>query len=585
MPRKLRNETRASGIDASGFFRAVWYRRSFDRPKLAPGERLLLYFRAVDYSAEVWVNGIRVCSHQGGYTPFHADITDALEETSAQEIIVRAEDDPLDLAKPRGKQDWRLESHSIWYARTTGIWQTVWLEPVPCAFIQALKWTSNLKRWEIGLEAFIGGAEMEGLRLAVSLHVGDLMLATDTYSVVAGEIHRRVALSDPGIDDSRNELLWSPSSPTIIDAKLELRDQQDQVIDSVHSYTALRAISVQGDRFILNGRPLLLRLVLDQGYWPESGLIAPDDEALLKDVLLAKRLGFNGVRKHQKIEDPCYLYWADHAGLLVWEEMPSAYRYTQRSIERVTREWMEVLNRDNSHPCIVAWVPLNESWGVPDLPHSSAQRNYVQALYYLTKTLDPTRPVIGNDGWESVATDILGIHDYDNQPQRIGKRYGQTDVESRLFSRERPGGRMLVVDGQIDLNRQPIILSEFGGIAYSLSNDKAWGYSTCHTPQELSEHYRALLEVVRSLPALAGFCYTQFSDTYQEANGLLFADREPKCLLTRSRWQPTEVNTGLTPSKTRTGETASWTANDKHIQRIGPKPAGTMLLPSSFLWI
>ena len=520
-------ETRASGLDAKGLFRAVWYRRSFEAPALAPGQRLLLHFGAVDYSAKVWVNGVKVCSHKGGYTPFHADITDALEGTGAQEIVVRALDDPLDLAKPRGKQDWKLESHSIWYPRTTGIWQTVWLEVVPVSYIEVLRWTSNLKRWEIGLEALIGGVWQEGLRLAVSLKVQDQVLATDTYSVIVGEVHRRIALSDPGIDDSRNELLWSPSSPTIIDIDLELQDRDGQVVDRVKSYTALRALSVQGDRFILNGRPLPLQLVLDQGYWPESGLTAPNDEALYKDVRLVKKLGFNGVRKHQKIEDPRYLYWADHIGLLVWEEMPSAYRYTQKSIERLTREWIEVLNRDKSHPSIVAWVPLNESWGVPDLPDSSAQRNYVQALYHLTKTLDPTRPVIGNDGWESIATDILGIHDYDSQPERIAKRYGQNDVESNLFSRERPGGRMLVVDGKAD-TCQPIVLSEFGGIAYSAGKNNVWGYSRVSTPQALLEDYRALLEVVRSLPRLAGFCYTQFTDTYQEANGLLFANREPK---------------------------------------------------------
>lgn len=528
-------ETTASGLNTAGYFRAVWYRRSFDRPKLAPGERLLLHFGAVDYCADVWLNGTKVCSHQGGYTPFQADITESLRENGSQEIIVRAQDDPLDLAKPRGKQDWKLESHSIWYTRTTGVWQTVWMETVPAAFIQLLRWTSNLKRWEIGLEAHIAGPQFEetqlhGLRLRVSLCVGSQILANDTYSVVAGEVHRQIALSDPGVDDSRNELLWSPASPTLIDARLELLDEHDRVLDTVHSYTALRNISVQGDRFTLNGRPLVLRLVLDQGYWPDTGLTAPGDDALLKDVLLAKRLGFNGVRKHQKIEDPCYLYWADRAGLLVWEEMPSAYRYTRRSIERLTREWMDVLIRDSSHPCIVAWVPLNESWGVPDLPQSYAQRNYVQALYHLTKTLDPTRPVIGNDGWESVATDILGIHDYDNQPERIRKRYGEADVASRLLSRERPGGRLLVVDGDrdMDISCQPIILSEFGGIAYSAANGNDWGYSRCHSPQELLANYRALLEVVRSLPTLAGFCYTQFSDTYQEANGLLYANREPK---------------------------------------------------------
>jgi len=188
---------------------------------------------------------------------------------------------------------------------------------------------------------------------------------------------------------------------------------------------------------------------------------------------------------------------------------------------------MEVINRDNSHPCIVAWVPFNESWGVPDLPDSPAQRNYVQALYHLTKTLDPTRPVIGNDGWESVATDIIGIHDYDHDPDRIGKRYGIDDIESRVLKRERPGGRMLLVEGNPGV-RQPIVLTEFGGIAYSMEHNDSWGYSRVDSPVELLERYCALLITVRALPAFAGFCYTQFADTYQEVNGLLFGDRTPK---------------------------------------------------------
>jgi beta-galactosidase/beta-glucuronidase len=520
-------ETPASGVNNTGFYRVVWYRRNFVRPALEPGQHVLLHFGAVDYFATVWVNGAKVCSHQGGYTPFHADITTVLRGDGPQEIVVRAEDDPADLEKPRGKQDWKLDPHSIWYPRTTGIWQTVWLETVPESFIDVVGWTSNLERWEIGLEARIGGRWVEELILAVRLNVGEQILADDNYSVIAGEVHRRIALSDPGIDDYRNALLWSPSSPTIIDVELELRNQQGEVIDRALSYTALRAVAIQGDRFILNGRPLILRLALDQGYWPESGLTAPNDDAFLRDVLLAKEMGFNGVRKHQKIENPRYLYWADRIGLLVWEEMPSAYRYTRKSIEGVTREWMEVLKRDSSHPCIVTWVPFNESWGVPDLPDSPAQRNYVQALYHLTRTLDPTRPVIGNDGWESVATDIIGIHDYDDDAERIGKRYGLNEIEARLFQRERPGGRMLVVDGKVSLG-QPIVLTEFGGIALSQNQKGAWGYSRVNTPAELLERYCALMSTVRALPALAGFCYTQFSDTYQETNGLLFADRTPK---------------------------------------------------------
>lgn len=521
-------ETPASGVNDTGFYKACWYRRTFETPQLRPGERLVLHCGAVDFAATVWVNGSIAVQHQGGYTPFQADITDFLVSAGPQTVVVRADDDPQDLAKPRGKQDWQLHPHSIWYPRTTGIWQTVWLECVPATWIGRLRWTPCLERWEIGLEARLEGKRRDDLRLRVRLHVGDTLLAQDSYAVVAGEVHRRIALSDPGIDDYRNELLWSPSRPTLIQADLQLCDEQGQILDEARSYTALRSIGVQGDRFVLNGRPYPLRLVLDQGYWPASGLTAPEDEALKRDVELAKAMGFNGVRKHQKIEDPRYLYWADKLGLLVWEEMPSAYRFTKASIERLTREWMEALDRDSSHPCIVAWVPFNESWGVPDLPDSPAQRHYVQGLYHLTKTLDPTRPVIGNDGWESVATDIIGIHDYDDQPERIGFRYGTDEGIPRLFKRERPGGRMLVLDGHKQQADQPIMLTEFGGIAYSPMANGTWGYTRSQSAEELAEQYSNLLSVVRSLPMLAGFCYTQFADTYQEANGLLYADRTPK---------------------------------------------------------
>jgi beta-galactosidase/beta-glucuronidase len=523
-------ETPASGIHNQGFFRAVWYRREFETPEIAPGRRLFLHFGAVDYGATVWVNGTVAMTHEGGFTPFFADITDLLNENGPQRIDLRAEDDPSDLSKPRGKQDWMLEAHSIWYPRTTGIWQTVWLEVVPAAYIGAVRWTPNVERWELGFEARIDGTRRDGLRLNAKMYVGELLLADDTYAVVAGEVHRRIALSDPGIDDYRNDLLWSPHSPTLIRVELKLWGGRGELVDVAKSYTALRSIGVQGDRFVLTGRPFMLRMVLDQGYWPESGLTAPDDDALRRDVELAKEMGFNGVRKHQKIEDPRYLYWADTLGLVVWEEMPSAYRFNKASIERLAREWQCAIERDSSHPCIIAWVPFNESWGVPDLPDSPAQRHYVQALYHLTKTLDPTRPVIGNDGWESVATDIIGIHDYDDQPERIGRRYGAEEVQSRLFKRERPGGHLLLLEGASS-SEQPIMLTEFGGIAFSPDVHHTWGYTRSDTAAQFAEKYHNLLQVVRSLSSLAGFCYTQFTDTYQEANGLLYADRTPKIAL------------------------------------------------------
>jgi beta-galactosidase/beta-glucuronidase len=520
-------ETRASGIEDTGFYRACWYRRSFDPPSLRPGERLLLHFGAVDYAATVWVNGHVVTRHEGGYTPFTIDMTENLIADHPQVIVVRAEDDPHDLAKPRGKQDWLLDPHAIWYPRTTGIWQTVWCERVGPTFIESLSWTPNLTNWDLRLDASIHSQQQGHLRLRVKLHVGNLLLADDTYAVVAGEVHRRIELSDPGIDDYRNELLWSPRQPTLIRAEIQLWGRRGKLLDEVRSYTALRQVSIQGDRLLLNGRSMHLRMVLDQGYWPESGLTAPDDAVLRRDVELAKAMGFNGVRKHQKIEDPRYLYYADTLGLLVWEEMPSAYRFTKRSINRLIREWTDVIERDYSHPCIITWVPFNESWGVPDLPDNREQRQYVQALYHLTKTLDPTRPVIGNDGWESVATDIIGIHDYDDDLEQLAQRYHSEEVMGWLFTRERPGGRLLTLEGHPHAG-QPLMLTEFGGIAFAEDTEQTWGYTRSSDPEAFAQQYSVLLKVVNSLKLLAGYCYTQFADTYQEANGLLYADRRPK---------------------------------------------------------
>jgi hypothetical protein len=404
------------------------------------------------------------------------------------------------------------------------------MERVPASRIAEVVYTPNFSRWEIGLYVAAIGPQGTADRLRATLKVGDRLLAQDVYTITAGEVHRRIALSDPGIDDSRNELLWSPASPTLIDVRLELLDRHEQVLDTVDSYTALREVAIQGDRITLNGRALQLRFVLDQGYWPETGMTPPDDAALRRDVELAKDMGFNGVRKHQKIEDPRYLYWADRLGLLVWEEMPSAYRFTRKSVERLNTQWQEVLRRDYNHPCIVAWVPFNESWGVPNLPDNAPERHYVQALYHMTKTLDPTRPVVGNDGWESVATDIIGIHDYDDQPHRIARRYETTDHRIRLFQHERPGGRVLMLQGQPSADH-PIVLSEFGGI--SINADQTWGYSQSEDSAEFERRFSELLDVVHGLHLLAGFCYTQFADTYQEANGLLYADRSPKFPLQR----------------------------------------------------
>jgi beta-galactosidase/beta-glucuronidase len=360
-------ESPASGIGDTSFHPVVWYRRTFQVPSADAGKRLLLHCGAVDYRAWVWVNGQRVATHEGGQTPFSADITTALHAAEDQVIVICAEDAPLDLAQPRGKQDWQEQPHNIWYHRTTGIWQLVWLEPVNATHITQVRWTPDLERSLLGCT---------------------VTLADDTYLVQGIEVQRQIAFDSAGMLN-RELLLWSPEHPNLIDATLTLLTG-NEIVDEVQSYVGLRSVGIAHRRFLLNGRPYYLRLALEQGYWPESHLAAPSSEALRREVEVAKALGFNGVRIHQKVEDPRFLYWCDRLGFLVWGEIANAYIFSPSAVERLTREWQEVLVRDYSHPCIAVWVPLNESWGIPGVAYDPAQQHYVQALYHLTKTLDPS---------------------------------------------------------------------------------------------------------------------------------------------------------------------------------------------------
>ena len=515
-------ESALSGIADEGFHPVVWYRRSFEVPPDWRGKRVLLHFGAVDYAARVWVNGHLVASHEGGHTPFSADITEALRE-GEQVVVVRAEDDPKDLHKPRGKQDWLLEPHSIWYPRTTGIWQSVWLEPVPERCIEKVRFTPDLARFAIRTEVSLTGG-VEGLRLDVTFRLGEEVLIEDSWRLQASRVARELVLPDPGIDDARRTYLWSPEHPALIDVELTLREG-DEVLERVRSYTALRSLQASHGRFYLNGRPYFLRLVLDQGYWQDGLMTAPSPEALRRDIELTKAMGFNGVRKHQKLEDPRYLYWADRLGLLVWEELPSAYSFSPEAVERLTREWLEAIDRDYNHPCIVAWVPFNESWGVPDLPEVAPQRHAVAALYHLAKALDPTRPVVGNDGWEHVAADMLTIHDYTSDAEVLRARYESAEAVRETTRAFRPGGRDILL-ADMRFEDQPVVLSEFGGIRFS-HEAKGWGYSQVQSPEALLACYRNLISAA-SGDGLAGFCYTQLTDTFQEQNGLLSMDRRPK---------------------------------------------------------
>lgn len=515
-------ESSLSGVNDFGYHPTMWYQRSFQAPALATDERLMLHFGAVDYVATVWLNGQLLMRHEGGHTPFSADITDALVE-GEQILVLRAEDDPHQMDKPRGKQDWLPEPHGIWYPRTTGIWQSVWLERVSSTHIAKLKFTPSVSDFSITSEIEVAG-DLTDVSLQIELSLGETLLVQDDWSVTDRRSKRTFHLPDPGIDNARQHYLWSPEHPTLFEVRLTLKRGQE-VIDQVESYTALRSVELRDGKFHLNGRPYFLRLALDQGYWDESLLAAPNDEALKRDVELAKAMGFNGVRKHQKIEDPRYLYWADHLGLLVWEEMPSAYSFTPDAVDRLTREWLEVVERDYNHPCIVTWVCFNESWGVPDLPQTPEQRAFVRGLYHLTKALDQTRPVVGNDGWEHVVTDLMTVHDYSPEPNTLKARYHTPETSQQIVQGVLEHGRKTLLEPS-EQRGQPIILSEFGGIRFH-PGAVGWGYQQADSESALLEIYQAMIKAI-SGPGLAGFCYTQFADTFQEQNGLLYSDRRPK---------------------------------------------------------
>lgn len=521
-------ESPASGVGETGFHPVLWYRRTFTLPQEDAGKRILLHFGAVDYRAHVWVNGRTVCMHEGGQTPFVADITSELTDDGEQVVVVRAEDPPTDLAMPRGKQDWRERPHDIWYDRTSGIWQPVWIEPVGTPYITFLRWMPDVGRGMLGLSAVLSHEVPAGARVRVQLRLHDTQIVDDTFLVQGIELRRDIALDLGTVTMSRGDVLWSPGRPNLIDATITV-SADGTVTDEVHSYAGLRSCGTAGGRFLLNGQPYYLRMALEQGFWPETHLAAPSDEALRREVELARQLGFNGVRIHQKVEDPRFLYWCDRLGLLVWGEMANAYVFNDSSIQRVTREWLDVVKRDWSHPCIVAWVPLNESWGVPNLLDDAAQRHYVIAMYQLTKSLDPSRPCIGNDGWEHLAGDLIGIHDYSFDPEPIRTRYHSVDALQRMFHEVQPGSRFVTLDSDGVVSNLPVVLSEFGGIGFRPRPGEEWfGYGTVEDTDTFRQRYRALVEAVLDCAPLSGFCYTQLTDTMQETNGLLTEHREFK---------------------------------------------------------
>lgn len=528
-------ESELSGVADPSFHPICWYARSFTDPRNSDEEHLIVHFGAVDYAATVWVDGVQIGSHEGGHTPFSLDATDALESGRNDHlIVVRAFDDPLDVEQPRGKQDWQEHPHSIFYYRTTGIWQPVWLEVTPKRRILNVRWQFDPSRWHVDFEVELSARSSSDATLTIELDRDGESIAH--VSVKANE---RVATGQFRIGTgnsavNRHSLLWSPARPTLLGATITLSEPGSSD-DQVLSYVGLRTVETAGRRILVNGSPVFLRFVLEQGYWPESHLASPSVEALEREVDLIKALGFNGARIHQKIEDPRFLYWADRKGVLLWGEMANAFTFSERAVQRHASEWREAVIRDRNHPSIIAWVPFNESWGISEVGASTQQQQAVKATYHRTHQLDGTRPVIGNDGWENVIGDLLTLHDYSWEPDVLRQRYANEAGFEQTLRNYFPGSRRVAV-GDYDPANKPILVTEFGGVSFAPASGEEWfGYGTVRSEEEFIERYRVLCNALNESDLIAGFCYTQLTDTVQETNGLLTEDRQPKAALEKLR--------------------------------------------------
>jgi beta-galactosidase/beta-glucuronidase len=517
-------QTKLSGINDKTIHECVWYARTFEISEDLLGRDLLLNFGAVDYSSTIWINGKEVGHNQGGHVPFQFEIAPYIK-TGSNRLTVRVEDSQSP-EQPRGKQSATGLPHTIDYYCTTGIWQTVWLEPVPPIRIEETRVITHAHRNIVELIVFLH-APSAPWRIEVEVSDQGKVVASgeDLTAVATG----RIILSIPYAK------LWTPETPHLYDLRIRLY-KDDALLDEVRSYIGLRGIKLVAGEFLLNGEPTYLKMVLDQGYWPEGLLTAPSDEAIQTDIGWIKMFGFNGVRKHQKIEDPRWLYWCDRLGLLVWEEMPNAREWSSKAENLLSAEWQTAVRRDYNHPCIVAWVPVNESMGFPDLQQEHAgQYAFIERMVRVTRRLDTTRPVIDNDGWEHTdITDICAIHDYTATGAEIEKRYEHTLAGEGLPHRVWVGGKPLFARGS-RYRGQPIVLSEVGGfltIPEEVPPEKRdllyQFYGSYQKPEELLERYHDLMSGIASLKFLAGFCYTQLTDIEQETNGLLTYDRRPK---------------------------------------------------------
>lgn len=505
----------------------LWYRKQVMIPPEMAGKRVWLHFGAVDYEAMVWINGEYAGGHTGGHTSFSFEITSYINADRTAEIVVYVKDS-YDIMQPRGKQHWNIQTDRCWYTATSGIWQDVWLEYTNGSRLEYSLITPDIDQKQVLVK--VGFAEeIDAGQLAWQLTFAGELVKSGQLSISGSRESFCITMGNADPIDNL-VYLWSPETPHLYDLTLILY-RNGEMQDQVETYFGMRKIERRGDQILLNHYPLYQKLILDQGYWQESLMTAPDVQAYETDIELVKKMGFNGVRKHQKIEAPVFLYLADALGLLVWAEMPSNYEFGENGMTAMQKEYGEMILRDYNHPSIITWVPYNESWGVRDILWDKRQQSFALSLYYFTKALDDTRLVSTNDGWEAVTSDLTGIHDYESDSEVFYQKYKDRD---RILGWTAVG-KMLYANG-FSYQGEPILMSEFGGIAFEDENEGNWGYNgKAKDTAEFLKRFAGLIEAIGRLDYLAGYCYTQLTDVEQETNGLLNQDRTLKVPLEEIR--------------------------------------------------
>ncbi|MGN1450767.1 MAG: glycoside hydrolase family 2 protein [Eubacteriales bacterium] len=492
-------QSRLSGIGDTDFMAAVWYRRSFEIPESALSGNVILHFGAVDYEATVYVNGAECGRHRGGYVSFSVDITESVH-AGENILTVRARDNERDRLIPTGKQSTEFHSRGCNYTRTTGIWQTVWLEFVPVTHIRKVRYFPDAASGTLSVLADLCGSGT----FAVEASFGGRPVGSASADSAGGQVMLTVPLSE--------KHLWEIGSGGLYDLKLTFG------ADTVKSYFGLRSIDYSGKKFRLNGKSVFQRLILDQGFYPDGIYTAPSDAELEADVDRSMAMGFNGARLHEKVFEERFLYHCDRKGYIVWGEFPNwglDHSYAD-SVYGILPEWLEEVERDFNHPAIVGWCPFNETW---DIKGRKQFDGLLDLVYRATKAADPTRPCIDTSGNYHVSTDVYDVHAYEQNPEKFASFYeklSEGEVADHCGKRQSYDGRL------------PFFVSEYGGIRWT-EDQNGWGYGNApKTEEEFLSRLKGLTDALLDNPCIFGLCYTQLTDVEQEQNGLYTYDRRPK---------------------------------------------------------